>query len=396
MKRSKREAEETLNKAQEILQHPDLPFVLAEFLDPLSRFYTRIALRHKKGWIPKQVLEYIEEKREEEESLKWGYSSVRRVVREDKFELVKWVGTFNELVKNSLCERAAEFGKIQTLKWARKQEPPLPWHESVCFRALEWGHYDTLKWLVVNGCPWNDQKKTDFLRYVHVLEDEEEWMKVVVNQVIFSYNNMTTLMMASHFGHTELVCHLLACKGVNVNMENSRRKTSLLLACKSGKLEVVKLLLEHNDTNINHANTYGSTALHEASTWGHIEVVKAILSHPKFTYVNYVNRRERTAFHCASIYGHLEVTKAILSHPKFTSVNQADRKGKTALDWASERGHLEVANAILSQPKSTNVNQADENGRTALDLARSNKKIGVVKAILLHPKFTNVNQVDKL
>eukprot|EP00941_MAST-03F_sp_MAST-3F-sp1_P005632 g5632.t1 len=277
LKRTKRDAEEFISPALKVLRdHNDLKFVLAEYLYPRSRINARTALRDKEGWIPKQVLEYVEEKRGKGESLKWGYSSLRRVVKEDKFELVKWAGTLSEYVKVELFDCAAEFAKLHMLKWAREQQPPLPWDDAL-ERAFEWGHYDTLEWLIETGFPWYDEQKTDFLGYECVLEDEEEWKNIEVNQAI--YGGYTTLMMACKFGHTELVRHLLARNGINVNMENSQRMTGLLFACRNGKLEVVKLLLEHKDININQADEDGRNALHFAIEEGHNEVVKAISSH---------------------------------------------------------------------------------------------------------------------
>ena len=386
----------TLNKAQALLLHHDLKFVLSEYVDPLSRFYTRIALRHKDGWIPKQVLQYGLEKTEMGESLEWNWKSRMRVVREDKFELVKWAFAFSEFGKTWLCWLAAIFGKLHMLKWARTQQPPLPWDEDVSKDAFNNGHYNTLKWLVEKGCPWYDMDdETEFLRYVSVLEDEEEWQNVVVNQVIIISRGMTTLMMACLFGHTDLVCHLLACNGVNVNMDNGEGKTGLLFACGSGNLEVVKLLLEHNDIDVYHADAEGWTALHYASNEGHIEVVKTLLSHSKFTSANQGNRNGETAFYWAISWGHIEVAKAILSHPKFTNVNQVDDYGKTALHPASREGHIEVVKAILSHPEFTNANQADKYGRTALHWASMKGHIEVVKALLSHSKFTNVNEADE-
>ena len=101
--------------AKSILRHKDLCPIIAEYDDPQSRFYARIALRHKLGWIPKDVLEYGKEKREKGERLKWNGKKLWKVVEEDNFEVVKWAGTFNEYVKENLCEKAARYGKLHML-----------------------------------------------------------------------------------------------------------------------------------------------------------------------------------------------------------------------------------------------------------------------------------------
>eukprot|EP00941_MAST-03F_sp_MAST-3F-sp1_P002286 g2286.t1 len=346
--------EESISPALKVLRdHNDLKFVLAEYLDPRSRINARMALQEKKAWIPKQVLQYVKEKREKDKSLKWNFDNLHAVVKRDKFELVKWACTFNKYMKNNLCRMAANLGKFHMLKWARKQESPLPWDENVLGGAFNCGHYDTLKWLIEKGCPWYDQPKTDFLQYVRMLEDEEEWSNVDVNQVVFISEDMftseafTTLMMACHLGHPELVQHLLTHNGI---MDDNIGSTCLIKACQNGHLEVVKVLLEHNDTKVNQPDVFGKTALHYASEKGHTKVVKAILSHPK-TNVNQANKNGRTALHMATFTCHLDVVKAILSDPKFTNVNQADTEKKTALQWATKYGYIKIVKAILSRMK---------------------------------------------
>jgi hypothetical protein len=51
------------------------------------------------------------------------------------------------------CTRAAEFGHLETLKWARANG--CPWNEMTCTRAAEFGHIEVLKWARANGCPWS-------------------------------------------------------------------------------------------------------------------------------------------------------------------------------------------------------------------------------------------------
>eukprot|EP00941_MAST-03F_sp_MAST-3F-sp1_P003579 g3579.t1 len=164
-------------------------------------------------------------------------------MKEDKFELVKWAVTFkfSKYVKLCLCEVAAKSGKFHLLKWARKQQPPLPWNMGTCNRAFDFGHYDILKWSIENGCPCWNQIKTDFLQYVSIFEDEKKWKNIVVNQRIYNNGEYTTLMMASNFGHLELVRHLLTCNGINVNM----KWKSSHLAFTNGKEEVCDFILDH-------------------------------------------------------------------------------------------------------------------------------------------------------
>eukprot|EP00941_MAST-03F_sp_MAST-3F-sp1_P003458 g3458.t1 len=379
--------------SKQLFTNHNLTFKLSKYLDPRSRINARTALQDKEAWIPKQVLQYVKDKREKVESLKWSYSSLGKVVREDKFELVKWAGTFNEFVKETLCRRAVRLGKLHMLKWARKQQPPLPWGSNcLCSLAFKNGHYDTLKWLIENSCPWDDQKKMDFLRCVGVMDDKEEWKNVDVNQVVYDENGKTALHYSSEKGHIEVVKAIVSHpKFTNINQVSQYGHTALHLASRGGYTEVAKVILSHPKFQ---ANENGDTALHCASMEGHIKIVNVLLSHSKFTNVNQANEDGQTALHLASENGHVEVVKAILSHSKFTNANQADEYERTALLTASRWGHTEVAKAILSHPKFTNVNQVSMNGNTALHWACNGGHIEVVKAILSHPKFTNVNQAD--
>tara|TARA_A100001015_G_C15041416_1_gene739892 strand:+ start:1390 stop:2310 length:921 start_codon:yes stop_codon:yes gene_type:complete len=296
---------------EKVLFHPDLKFVIAQYVDPQSRFYARIALRDKLGWIPKQVLAYVNNKRENGKLLKWNWKNLEKVVKEDKFMVVKWASTFNKYVKKFLCNVAAEYGKLYMLKWARKQQPPLLWDNHICLKAFRFGHYETLKWAVENACPCYEETKAHFLQYVSILENDDKWKNIVVNQII--YEDWTTLMMSCHFGHTELVRYLLGCDGINVNMEDGLERTSLLLACSTGKIEVVKLLFAHGDVNVNKRDRYLRTALHTACRYGQIEVVKKIISHPKCE-VNKIDLHGMTAYNVAATEGYGEIAKLIKNH----------------------------------------------------------------------------------
>ena len=54
------------------------------------------------------------------------------------------------------CERAAFYGHLELLKWAREHN--CPWDEDTCERAAFRGHLELLKWARANGCPWDKQR----------------------------------------------------------------------------------------------------------------------------------------------------------------------------------------------------------------------------------------------
>jgi uncharacterized protein YabN with tetrapyrrole methylase and pyrophosphatase domain len=93
--------------------------------------------------------------------------------------------TTNKVYKKiTMCERAAETGYLNVLKWAREnncswndwachnaayndhlnvlkylREYGCPWDKYTCYYAVETGHLDVLKWARENGCPWDDRIK---------------------------------------------------------------------------------------------------------------------------------------------------------------------------------------------------------------------------------------------
>eukprot|EP00941_MAST-03F_sp_MAST-3F-sp1_P004426 g4426.t1 len=227
-KRTKRYVSEFISPALNVLKHNDLPFVLAEYLDPRSRINARTALRDKKAWIPKQVLQYVKEKTERGEHLTWGWSSLKKVVKEDKFELLRWADTFSNYVNKKLCEVAARFGKLDKLKWV----PSL-------ILACRNGNLETVKLFLKN----ND---------INVNEADEV--------------GKTALHWASMGGHNEVAKAILSNpKFTNVNQADDHGRTALHLASREVMWdftnEVAKAILSHSKfTNVNQADNDGQTA----------------------------------------------------------------------------------------------------------------------------------------
>ena len=144
---------------------------------------------------------------------------------------------------------------------------------------------------------------------------------------------MTPLMMASKYGHTQMVELLLSHPQLDVNLalempcsigfdrheiwDMARHgATALSIASERGKSEVVKLLLAANGTLVNKADAVGRTALSMACENGREEVVELLLSHPE-TDVNKADDRGQTPLMKATMgRGHLSVVKLLLRCPK--------------------------------------------------------------------------------
>ena len=81
-------------------------------------------------------------------------------------------------------------------------------------------------------------------------------------------------------GQAELVRHLLATSGIDVNTVNDRGYTALMAAAEFGDTEVVRQLLAAPSIDVNTVNDSGDTALMFAASEGHAEVVRQLLAFP--------------------------------------------------------------------------------------------------------------------
>jgi len=183
----------------------------------------------------------------------------------------------------------------------------------------------------------------------------------------------TALMLASEYGHIEVVKSLLA-NGANINENGYFGETALILASENRRIEIVKYLLA-NGANINDKDNYGTTALISASQEGPIEIVKSLLANG--ANVNEKDKYGKTALISASQWGHIEIVKSLLANG--ANINDKDKYGITALIWAIKKGHIEVVKYLLANGANptirTNENYNYYPNMTARDIAtRENKK----------------------
>ena len=107
-------------------------------------------------------------------------------------------------------------------------------------------------------------------------------------------------MMASHFGHIEVVKVLIKAATINVNYailagpgidSNAEGGTALYIASQQGHAGIVKLLISaFADVNVTQTKT-GYSSLMMASHFGHIEVVKALVEAATIN-VNYAIQKD--------------------------------------------------------------------------------------------------------
>ena len=173
----------------------------------------------------------------------------------------------------------------------------------------------------------------------------------------------TALHAAASNGHTEVVQHLLAQEGVNVNVPVDTGPnggwTALHAAAANGHTEVVQHLLAQEGVNANMSMTTGPnegwTALHFAATNGHKDLVEILLTKDDVDANKPIGTGPNeggTALHAAASNGHTEVVQCLLAKQGVNvnvPVGTGPYEGWTALHFAASRGHAKVVECFLEK-----------------------------------------------
>ncbi|KAF1322636.1 Serine/threonine protein kinase, partial [Globisporangium splendens] len=210
-------------------------------------------------------------------------------------------------------------------------------------------------------------------KYGHV-EVVSELLKNGASVDMANNNGWTSLMIASQNGHVEVLIELLK-NGASVDMANNDGWTSLMIASFNGHVEVLIELLK-NGASVDMANNNGWTSLYIASKKGHVEVLIELLKNGAS--VDMANNDGWTSLMIASFNGHVEVLIELLKNG--ASVDMAKNDGATSLMIASQNGHVEVLIELLKEGAS--VDMAKNDGWTSLMIASENGHVEVLIELL--------------
>jgi ankyrin repeat protein/nucleoside phosphorylase len=229
----------------------------------------------------------------------------------------------------------------------------------------------------------------------------------------------TTLMVASYFGLTYVVKHLIKTDGVDLDAkDNAHGRSALSWAAGNGHSDVVKLLLKrslkrllrkgahvdsgdkHNRTplswavlngrveavclllkagaSVNSTDDIGGTPLHYAMCSEHTGVLKLLMK--RGTQIQSRDDIQKELLLSAAKKGHEPVVRILLE--KDADVECKDSQyGRTPLSWAAENGHEAVVKLLLE--KDADVGSTDSQySRTPLSWAAENGHEAVVKLLL--------------
>ncbi|KAJ3603463.1 hypothetical protein NHX12_028209 [Muraenolepis orangiensis] len=209
-------------------------------------------------------------------------------------------------------------------------------------------------------------------------------------------NGATPLLMASRYGHLDLVEYLIECcsaavevgGSVNFDGETIEGAPPLWAASAAGHLKVVQSLLGHG-ASVNNTTLTNSTPLRAACFDGHLDIVKYLVEHKADLEV--ANRHGHTCLMISCYKGHKEIAQYLLE--KCADVNRKSVKGNTALHDCAESGSLEIMQMLLQYGASM---ERDGYSMTPLLSASVTGHTNIVDFLTTHQKTSHKERIDAL
>lgn len=211
-------------------------------------------------------------------------------------------------------------------------------------------------------------------------------------------NDLTPLMVASDYGHLEIV-RLLVENGAKINKKSdnwdlqNRKWTALMFASAEGYTDIVKYLHKHG-AKINIKNDWGGTALMIASKYGQKDIVEYLCNNE--AKINLQSAGGTTALMLASKSGHIDIVKFLLEEGasvrhKYTSYMYEQYKevsrGKTALMFAADKGHKEIIELLIEY--GADIDAHRETGESSFIIAVQKEDTTMMHFLL--EKGANIN-----
>ena len=178
----------------------------------------------------------------------------------------------------------------------------------------------------------------------------------------------------------EVVCRLLQCPDVHVNLVTTSGCTAFHLACGRGHLLVVKALLKILELDCKLLCHKGTSPFHEAVLASSNEVVRFLLQQP-WCDVNSMTGPGFHPLHIAASHSDFELLKILLDIETININARCRNDGWTPLHIACSAGGLTFVEELLRCPTIT-PNVVEQTGKTPLHLASEKGFVEVVNALL--------------
>jgi len=193
---------------------------------------------------------------------------------------------------------ATEFADLMTVRVLLKHKVDVDAVTSAGVSALhiaaKHGHVDIVAELLLHGAKIdvlaNDAKGSSICPLLYAVENNhlavvaklrDAGANVNVGQSYCGRKQVTCLHLAAMRQNIEMVRHLLAVPGIDVNACDSDNATALHIAARGGFVDVTELLIQHGvDVNIGMSSGQSSnqTALHCAVRYRHVELACMLLA----------------------------------------------------------------------------------------------------------------------
>ena len=215
----------------------------------------------------------------------------------------------------------------------------------------------------------------------------------MVLMLIYNYNEkLSSLMLASHYGHNETVLLLLQ-NGAHVNMQDNDGWPSLMYASQNGHTETVLLLLQ-NGAHVNMQNNEGLSSLMLTNSLTCSQLLISCGAD-----VNLLSTTSRlTALAMAIIRGNTDIALHLIDCGADMSIG-----GSSALFYASLQNQISVVKHILDRESILNITNSlvDDltDGYTPLMAASSCGHVEIVQLLLeagLRMNFSNFSDYPSL
>ena len=181
--------------------------------------------------------------------------------------------------------------------------------------------------------------RNDFFSAVHSgdIKSVKEYIEMGINVNLQDERKRTPLMIAAYKNDIKMV-KLLVDNDANVNIQDAKLNSPFLYAGANGMLDIVKLTYKKADTR-NVLNIFGGNALIPACEKGHLGTVKFLLENTDID-VNHINHLSFTALLEVTILGndnlnYVEIVKLLLEHGADKTIK--DKNGHDALYYAKAR-----------------------------------------------------------
>ncbi|RXW14281.1 hypothetical protein EST38_g11573, partial [Candolleomyces aberdarensis] len=210
----------------------------------------------------------------------------------------------------------------------------------------------------------------------------ERWPKMSVRDT--TVDGRTPLMLASAFGHEEMVKLLLSIDPGDIETLNARAPcgcTALASAIRSRYTKIVQILASHQGVRLD-VQTCTRSPLSWAAAEGHLSLVRQLLSNPDIEVNEQHPFTGYTALCYASRLGHPEAVEALLTR-KEVDIHLGPICGCTPLLIAATTNQLSIVALLLSNPN-INIHARCTHSGTALSATKDD---AISKLLLSHERI---------